>query len=114
MRTVTYVNQIVYICNNYFVVVVAFVYVLSILGGTCMLLLVMFSCSLCNQGKTRQSLAQWRSQAGAHWGTCPSNWRLCPTSAGAPERIIGAECTVINRELGAKSGTKVLKSSCAI
>ena len=28
---------------------------------------------------------QWCSQAGAHWGTCPSNWRLCPTSAGAPE-----------------------------
>ena len=28
---------------------------------------------------------QWRSQAGAHWGMCPSNWRLCPTSAGAPE-----------------------------
>ena len=29
--------------------------------------------------------SQWRSQAGAHWGTCPSNWRLCPTSAGTPE-----------------------------
>ena len=28
---------------------------------------------------------QWRSQAGAHWGTCPSNQRLCPTNAGAPE-----------------------------
>ena len=28
---------------------------------------------------------QWRSQAGAHWGTCPNNLRLCPTSAGAPE-----------------------------
>ena len=48
------------------------------------------------------SEVQWRSQAGAHWGTCPSNWRLCPTSAGAPE-IISAECTVINHELGAKS-----------
>ena len=44
---------------------------------------------------------QWRSQAGAHWGTCPSNWRLCPTSAGAP-----AECTVINSELGAKSAQR--------
>ena len=28
------------------------------------------------------TLYQWRSQAGAHWGTCPSNWRLCPTGAG--------------------------------
>ena len=31
------------------------------------------------------SSQQWCSQAGAHWGTCHSNWRLCPTSAGAPE-----------------------------
>ena len=23
---------------------------------------------------------QWRSQAGAHWGTCPSNRRPCPTN----------------------------------
>ena len=25
---------------------------------------------------------QWRSQAGAHWGTYPSNWKPCPTGAG--------------------------------
>ena len=24
---------------------------------------------------------EWRSHAGAHWGTCPSNYRSCPTSA---------------------------------
>ena len=24
---------------------------------------------------------QWRSHAGAHWGTCPSNYRPCPTGA---------------------------------
>ena len=23
---------------------------------------------------------QWRSQARAHWGTCPSNFRLCPSN----------------------------------
>ena len=22
---------------------------------------------------------QWRSQGGAHWGTCPTNLALCPT-----------------------------------
>ena len=22
---------------------------------------------------------QWRSQGGAHWGTCPTNFILCPT-----------------------------------
>ena len=42
-------------------------------------------------GVPQGSVLQWRSQAGAHWGTCPSNWGLCPTSADAPE-IIGAEC----------------------
>ena len=24
-------------------------------------------------------MQKWRSQAGAHWGTCPSNWGPCPT-----------------------------------
>ena len=37
------------------------------------------------RSKPRYKLQQWHSQAGAHWGTCPSKWRLCPTSAGAPE-----------------------------
>ena len=25
------------------------------------------------------SYFQWRSQGGAHWGTCPTNLALCPT-----------------------------------
>ena len=60
---------------------------------------------------TMSKLHQWRSQAGAHWGTCPSNWRLCPTSVGAPE-IIGAECTVINPKL--HKGFKIKLRSIAI
>ena len=38
---------------------------------------------------------QWRSQAGSHWGTCPSNWKLCPTRQ-VLLKIIGAECTRSN------------------
>ena len=45
---------------------------------------------------------QWRSQARAHWGTCPSNFRLCPSNGSRSlvprlppeyERTIGREAS---------------------
>ena len=53
-----------------------------------------------------RSGGQWRSQAGAHWGTCPSNYRPCPTSAGICKRIIGTDSIVVNRKSGAKMSGK--------
>ena len=41
---------------------------------------------------------QWRSQTGAHWGTYPSNYRRCPTSAGKHAKY----WRVVDRESGTK------------
>ena len=41
--------------------------------------------------KTSTQCTQWSSQAGAHWGMCPSNLRLCSTSGyklSAPEVLL--------------------------
>ena len=38
----------------------------------------------------------------------------CAPPVQALLKILGAECTVINRELGAKSVQKVLKLSCVV
>ena len=44
---------------------------------------------------------QWRSQAGAHWGTCPSNYWRCPTSAGTVcNRIIGTDSIAVDHKSG--------------
>ena len=57
-------------------------------------------------------LRQWRSQAGAHWGTLGhTGARALATEGCAPPvqallKIIGAECTIINRKLGAKSAQR--------
>ena len=48
-------------------------------------------------GENHGCPSQWRSQAGAHWGTCPSNWRLCPTSAGAPENNLSSLCPRLDK-----------------
>ena len=56
---------------------------------------------------------QWRSQAGAHWGMCPSNWRLCPTSADAPENY---RCwmSIANWALKVRKGVEIELRSLAI
>ena len=56
---------------------------------------------------------QWRSQAGAHWGTCPSNWRLCPTSAGAPENY-RCRMSIANWALKVRKGVEIELRSLAI
>ena len=44
---------------------------------------ISITCKLCTSISLRNipqsSLKQWCSQAGAHWGTCPSNQRPCST-----------------------------------
>ena len=42
---------------------------------------------------------QWRSQAGAHWGTCPSTRGRAPP-VQVCMRIIGADSIVVDRESG--------------
>ena len=56
---------------------------------------------------------QWRSQAGAHWGTCPSNWRLCPTSADAPENY-RCRMSIANWALKVRKGVEIELRSLAI
>ena len=55
---------------------------------------------------------QWRSQARAHWGTCPSNWRLCPTSAGAPENY-RCRMSIANWALKVRKGVEIELRSLA-
>ena len=51
-------------------------------------------------------MPQWRSHAGAHWGTCPSNLRPCPTSA---ELIVAL--LIANRSL---NGLEIERRSIAM
>ena len=50
---------------------------------------------------------------GAHWGTCPSNWRLCPTSADAPENY-RCRMSIANWALKVRKGVEIELRSIAI
>ena len=69
--------------------------------------------NLCLQHCKVIATSQWRSQAGAHWGTCPSNWRLCPTSAGAPENF-RCRMSIANWALEVRKGVEIELRSLAI
>ena len=56
---------------------------------------------------------QCRSQARGHWGTCPSNWRLCPISAGAPENY-RCRMSIVNWALKVCNGVEIELRSLAI
>ena len=61
---------------------------------------------------------QWRSQAGGHCDMCPSNWRLCPTSAGAPEKLsvpnVPLSILIANRALKVHKVVEIELRSIAI
>ena len=65
------------------------------------------------QGDTYARSLIFHTVASPSWGTCPSKWRLCPTSAGAPGKY-RCRMSSANLALNVRKGVEIELHSIAI